>query len=442
MTFHREIGNTPLFEVPQLSGELGAHVYVKDESRNPYGTFKDRRNYWLLMQDDHIESPVYYIQITSGNSGLSLVNLCNEYTKETGKERHVINFVSKDISHSVKRQLRKHGNIVKEVNLRKKIIPNHSLEYIGKELLKNEHAIVHVVEHMGSNGDGLGEIAAELDPVNPSYVALPIGEGEHFYKLWAGFRKTRSKPKLIGAFIPESVFAYGPDVDFVPDIGNSIADKLVTPYSDFKSLVLDICKRGDGDLVKVSDEEIEEMYKKLLKLDINSEPSAAAAFAGVYKYGKEHPFSPDDTIVIMNTGNGIYDTSGARRKAIKRAAIGALSLSVLFSGAYFLYERKIESIRNEKAQEYLAEYDTEQLEKNYPIMSEILAFSLMKGGMKEIDEKTKNYLTMYFICSDNITRDWFNNGRGGKFRQTVEEFTVWREKAKQTTKEHYTYTDR
>ncbi|MDI6721112.1 MAG: pyridoxal-phosphate dependent enzyme [Candidatus Aenigmarchaeota archaeon] len=51
----KSIGITPLVEVPQLSGRYNAHVFVKDESTNPSGTFKDRRNFQALMNTDSIE---------------------------------------------------------------------------------------------------------------------------------------------------------------------------------------------------------------------------------------------------------------------------------------------------------------------------------------------------------------------------------------------------
>ena len=81
----KAVGETPLFQVPQLSGRYGADVWVKDESKNKYsGTHKDRRNYSVLLRDSMIHEPIYYIQISKGNSALSLTGMCSDFSQATG----------------------------------------------------------------------------------------------------------------------------------------------------------------------------------------------------------------------------------------------------------------------------------------------------------------------------------------------------------------------
>ena len=122
------IGETPLYEVPQLMGRYGARTFVKDESKNTAsGTFKDRRNMWVLEQDGQTEEPVFYVQITSGNSGLSMGRLCQTYERETGKQRRSISVVHKKLPREIKNKLRAVGEVV-EVDLSSGPIPSHTLE--------------------------------------------------------------------------------------------------------------------------------------------------------------------------------------------------------------------------------------------------------------------------------------------------------------------------
>ena len=37
-------GNTPLFKDKELSKKFGFSILIKDESENPFGTYKDRRS--------------------------------------------------------------------------------------------------------------------------------------------------------------------------------------------------------------------------------------------------------------------------------------------------------------------------------------------------------------------------------------------------------------
>src|SRR3989344_695584 len=105
-----KVGGTPLRDIPQLSGRYGCHVLVKDESANEAsGTFKDRRNASILLEDRGIQGPVWYAQISSGNSAISMARLCGVYNKEEGtalgRERHVLNIVDKRLPESTKRAL-------------------------------------------------------------------------------------------------------------------------------------------------------------------------------------------------------------------------------------------------------------------------------------------------------------------------------------------------
>jgi threonine synthase len=64
------IGNTELFQMPELSKQLGAKIYVKNEGNNPSGCFKDRETVacFLNAKSQNIHKAVIY---SSGNAAAS-----------------------------------------------------------------------------------------------------------------------------------------------------------------------------------------------------------------------------------------------------------------------------------------------------------------------------------------------------------------------------------
>jgi len=65
-------GNTPLIRCRELEILYSApNLLVKDEGKNPFGTFKDRRSEFIIKRsmDEHVDKLVL---ITSGNAGYSL----------------------------------------------------------------------------------------------------------------------------------------------------------------------------------------------------------------------------------------------------------------------------------------------------------------------------------------------------------------------------------
>jgi len=75
------IGNTPLIALTKISKNCGATILVKQESRNPMGSVKDRIALAMIeagIRDDKITDGTTIIEATSGNTGLGLAFVCAE----------------------------------------------------------------------------------------------------------------------------------------------------------------------------------------------------------------------------------------------------------------------------------------------------------------------------------------------------------------------------
>ena len=73
------IGNTPLLSLVNLCPDCAATLLVKQESRNPIGSVKDRIAYAMIeagIQDGQIKEKTTIIEATSGNTGLGLAFVC------------------------------------------------------------------------------------------------------------------------------------------------------------------------------------------------------------------------------------------------------------------------------------------------------------------------------------------------------------------------------
>ncbi len=75
------IGNTPLITLSNIGGNFGAKILVKQESRNPMGSVKDRIALAMIeagIRDGQIKNGTMIIEATSGNTGLGLAFVCAE----------------------------------------------------------------------------------------------------------------------------------------------------------------------------------------------------------------------------------------------------------------------------------------------------------------------------------------------------------------------------
>ena len=73
------IGNTPLLALTTLTASCGATVLVKQESRNPMGSVKDRIALAMIEageRDGLISKTTTVIEPTSGNTGIGLAFIC------------------------------------------------------------------------------------------------------------------------------------------------------------------------------------------------------------------------------------------------------------------------------------------------------------------------------------------------------------------------------
>ncbi|MDD5340390.1 MAG: PLP-dependent lyase/thiolase [Candidatus ainarchaeum sp.] len=317
-----KVGSTPLYKSIELTGRCGATVYVKREDKTPFGTFKDRRCVALLEASDNPNA--IFVHITSGNSGYSMGMLANAWNDKNGQKVQVVNVVDKGIPRAVRKKLES-CSIVHRMDLSRGIISDDALRDIAMRCV-SERTGRHVDEKnvisVESHGlvDGYRQIIKEIaaDGVKPTYIFCPVGGGELATELAAQAAETwgNGAPKIVGVTIRQNILAKAKE--FLKKPGRSIADKLVSGYSKFNPLVKKMVAEGRIELRTAGEGELAGEYKWLNAHGISAEPSAAAAFCGAVKYD----LKPTDTVVIINTGKGIYDQSAVEKRWMRRLLRG------------------------------------------------------------------------------------------------------------------------
>lgn len=280
---HR-IGNTPLLKHLELGKQFGAsNLLVKDESKNPFGTFKDRRN--SLVIEKAIEQKVdKTVLITSGNAGYSLARLAE------GTGIKVVCVVDDKINFNIKKSLRKYSYGVVEVDLTERILPTEDVVRLARE--RSDEVILDVTNHYDV---AFQSIVAEIRDEAPDYLVTPLGSGEAFVGLYDGLKKHKLKTILVGAGVH-----YLRDHELELSVFQSIADKLYTPFTPYRRKIMSILEEGNL-YFHISEKQIKDAYERVSHT-CSCEPSSAAAFASLPMLD----VSKDSKVVVVNSGRGVW----------------------------------------------------------------------------------------------------------------------------------------
>jgi cysteine synthase len=266
-------GNTPLIENKNIEETFGlAKVYIKDESKNLFGTIKDRRNYCIFQEANRLQVDKLVL-ITSGNNGYSLA----QFTKPSPIK--IVCIVDKNINPNIKKKLQEVVYQVLELNLEHKILRPEELIAFSRE--KEDEVIWDVTNgYEESYNDIVDEIAQKIS--YPNYIVVPVGSGGIFLGIAQGLERKGAKTKLIGIGTQNT--------------SHSFADKLSTPWTPYAKTIEHYTKNGHN-IYRLTEQEIRETYNKFKNIVI-CEPSSSVVFAALEK----HHFKPTDTIVFLNSG--------------------------------------------------------------------------------------------------------------------------------------------
>lgn len=314
-------GGTPLTNSVVIGPMLGMeHLYFKNDTLMPTGSFKDR-GFSLAVsfaKDIGVRRGFTY---SSGNAGAS-------FSAYSGRGRFdalvLIEYQASDVKKSM---LTLYGVNAVILNFESFSQITEMLDYGARELgLYQFVNFINPVRHEAMKTYAY-EIVEQLGRT-PDHMLHPVGTGGGLWGTWKGFRELYELglvdhlPKMTGVQ-PQEVCWMKQAIDSGALIGSPYGDSTKTiaqsisgnaPLKEGRRLLS--CVRESGGAAEcVSDSEILEAMRLLAHEGIAAEPSSAASVAALIKQVKSGAVRTDETAVCVITGTSLKQPSAVQRAA-------------------------------------------------------------------------------------------------------------------------------
>lgn len=314
-------GDTPLVPAPRLAEELGvSQVYIKDEGRNPTGSFDDRGQ--ALAVTAAVQHGAEDVALASaGNAGQAAA----AYAARAGLDSHV--FLPSRSSFVNKAMVNVHGGEMKIVEGR---IGDADDAY--EAAMKDNpdwyslQTFVTPYRHEGKK-TMYYEMAEQLDWETPDHVVYPTGGGVGLVGMYKAAREfadlgfTEEGPEMPAFWAAQSegcapivkAFDEGEEVHEAWDVPDTICGGIEIPDPGASPWILEALRESDGGAVATDDEEIMSSTVTVAQNEgLEMGVTCSAAASGAWQLAQDGAFDEDDSIVLMNTATGNKDADVAR----------------------------------------------------------------------------------------------------------------------------------
>jgi threonine synthase len=314
-------GGTPLLPLPRVAARLGLdHLWAKDETREPTGSFKDRLA-CIGVSAARQRGARVIVSSSSGNAGAAAA----AYAARAGLSCVIFTF--EGTSGPLVMQMRSLGAMVLSV---KRIEDRLPLLNAGMRRFGWFSTSPFTQPVVGSNPLALEgyktlayEIAEAMEWAVPDWCVLPVCYGDALAAIRRGFTDmvalgwTKRVPRLVAVEVAGSLgAALASGDDAPPDVrlnAPTIATSIGASRSTFQAL--DALRRTDGLAVTTANEQILNWQATLARDEgIWLEPAAAASLAAVAQLAEREIIKPSDRVVILATAGGLKDPSRAETK--------------------------------------------------------------------------------------------------------------------------------
>jgi threonine synthase len=305
-------GDTALLRVPRLGEQLGLdHLYVKDESSNPTGSFKARGLGAAISKAKELGVDRVIIP-TAGNAGGAMA----AYAARANMQALI--YMPKDTPRANMEESRITGA---EVVLVDGLISDaarlagergRAEGWFDMSTFKEPYRVE------GKKTMGY-ELAEGFDWSLPDVILYPTGGGTGLVGMWKAFAELEAlgwlentrRPRMVavqaeGCAPVIKAFEEGAErCEFWPD-AHTLASGLRVPKSFADALILEDIRASNGTAVAVSDQAILAAQKQLGASEgIFAAPEGAATLAALQKLIQQGWVKPEERIVLFNTGSGL-----------------------------------------------------------------------------------------------------------------------------------------
>jgi threonine synthase len=312
-----DVGWTPLINAPRLAASLGVRrVLLKDDSRNPTASFKDRASSVGVVHARQLGARTIACAST-GNAAASLAGLA----ARAGMPAVI--FVPCTAPEPKLAQLLVFGATVVAVNG-----PYDAAYQLCSAACErfdwyNRNCAINPVLVEGKKTCGL-ELSEQCQDRVPAWVAVSIGDGCTIAGIWKGFEQMRALgridrlPRMLGvqgAGVAPVEYAWRHDhlPPTAQSQGCTVADSIdVSVPRNWRKAVKAV-RDSRGHILCVTDDQILAAMRQLGRQGVCAEPAAAAAVAGLGAAVQQGLVGADEDVLAVITGSGLKDTRAALR---------------------------------------------------------------------------------------------------------------------------------
>lgn len=335
----RAAGWTPIFKPQVLARKLGLEsLWVKDESRNPTASFKDRASAVLVGRARNIGAEVV-VTASTGNAGAALAGMAAAVGQKA------IIFAPRTAPPAKIAQLLVFGAQV--------LLVDGTYDDAFDLTIQAAEAFGWYCRNTGYNpftAEGKKTAALEIwewmqREAGPEFSAgrrlsifVSVGDGNIISGLHKGFQDLlalgwlEQMPRIFGvqaegsAAIANAFFSGGEQI--IPVQARTLADSISVDLPRDGVRAVRAARETGGSYVLVSDAEILAAIAELGRVGIFAEPAGATAYAGLSRAIASGLVNTGDPVLVLNTGSGLKDVRAAMQ-AVSEAPVIPPSLDAV-----------------------------------------------------------------------------------------------------------------
>ena len=334
----RRVGWTPVFETPRLAGQLGLkNLWIKDESRNPTASFKDRASAVVVARAREIKADVI-VAASTGNAGAALAGMA------AAVGHQAVIFAPKTAPAAKVAQLLVFGAQV--------ILVDGNYDSAFDLTIQAAQEFGWYCRNTGYNpftAEGKKTAAFEIwewwektRKAHPELrrlnVFVSVGDGNIISGIHKGFKDLLAlgwldqMPRIFGVQSTGSAAIYNAfqagSEAIIPVAASTLADSISVDLPRDGVRAVRAARESGGRYLAVEDSHILQAIAALGQVGIFAEPAGATSYAGLVQAVQMGIINEEDAVLVLNTGSGLKDIKSAMQ-AVREAPIIEPTLQAL-----------------------------------------------------------------------------------------------------------------
>ncbi|NOY97595.1 MAG: threonine synthase [Chloroflexi bacterium] len=312
-------GWTPVFALPRLAEKLGLRdVWLKDESRNPTASFKDRASAVVVARAREIGAEIV-VTASTGNAGAALAGMAAAIGQKA------VIFAPKSAPPAKIAQLLIFGARV--------MLVDGTYDDAFDLSVKASQEFGWYCRNTGYNpftAEGKKTAAFEIwewsletlgETSTPLTIFVSVGDGNIISGIHKGFKDLlalgwiEKMPRIIGVQAEGSAAianAFNAGTEQIePVSAQTLADSISVDLPRDGVRAVRAARETGGTYITVRDEDILSAIADLGRVGVFAEPAGATAYAGLVSAAAQGLVRPEDPVLVVNTGSGLKDVKAA-----------------------------------------------------------------------------------------------------------------------------------